>query len=118
MILSFERLLSQYSSLPTADIRLVEGAGGLAVPIQHSPSLKDWADFAKAINVKMLYLVVENRLGAIHHIRVLDDYVQKRAIRASFILNTISPQPADVLEATRNIFLYAQSPLYSAGFSG
>jgi dethiobiotin synthetase len=29
VILSFERLLSQYSSLPTADIRLVEGAVGL-----------------------------------------------------------------------------------------
>ena len=46
--LGWDELLADYYRLPACDCRLVEGAGGLAVPLDAGG--RDWADCARAIS--------------------------------------------------------------------
>jgi dethiobiotin synthase len=61
--LDLATLLKLYRAVPAAPCRVVEGAGGVAVPID--PKGKDWSDFAAAIQPMAVIIVVEDRLGAI-----------------------------------------------------
>jgi dethiobiotin synthetase len=55
---------------------VVEGAGGVAVPID--PLGKDWADFIAAIRPDLVVVVVDDRLGAINQARLATDYLAAR----------------------------------------
>lgn len=74
--LSLPWLTSLYTKLPSAAHRVVEGAGGVAVPID--PLGKDWADFAAAIRPDFVVVVVDDRLGAINQARLAADYLSAR----------------------------------------
>ena len=74
--LSLPWLTSLYTRLPFASHRVVEGAGGVAVPID--PLGKDWADFAAAIRPDLVVVVVDDRLGAINQSRLTADYLAAR----------------------------------------
>ena len=85
--LSFDELLGQVLALPSADYRLVEGAGGLAVPL--AADGRDWADFAAGLNAALVILVVADRLGAIHQARTVAHYAATRSLPFALILNQI-----------------------------
>lgn len=93
--LSLARLLKLMSGLPAVDFRLVEGAGGLAVPLDADG--RDWADFAREIRADATLLVVEDRLGAINQARLLAAYAKSRRVpRCFFLLNRIRRSSAAV----------------------
>lgn len=96
-VLSCDDLVAAVRALPPVGVRLVEGAGGLAVPLEASGV--DWADFALRLGVDRVLLVVENRLGAIHQARLLTHYATARGLPWHLILNQVRPQPPEVLAA-------------------
>ncbi len=74
--LDLATLLKLYKAVPSAPCRVVEGAGGIAVPLD--PKGKDWADFAAAIKPMAVIIVVEDRLGAINQARLAVAYLRRR----------------------------------------
>lgn len=98
--LTLARLLRAIQNLPVTDCRLVEGAGGLAVPLDNKGC--DWADFACAIRPDLTLLVVEDRLGAINQARLLAKYASVKCVpNYFFILNRIHPSPSAVHTSNR-----------------
>lgn len=89
--LDFDALVKEVLALPTCDWRLVEGAGGLAVPMEDGNDPRDWADFAKTIQADYTVLVVEDRLGAISQARLLASYAQSKELAAGWWLNQVRP---------------------------
>ena len=98
----FSQLLHALEQLPVADVRLIEGAGGLAVPIDRSGL--DWRDFAEALDPDRTLVVVDNRLGAINQSRLVDAYLGE--LPHAFILNELQPA-SDAVKAS-NLEAYAQ----------
>lgn len=95
-IFSINLLEKKLSALPPCDVRLVEGAGGLGVPVDAADG-RDWADFAREIADATL-LVVENRLGGICQARFLATFCAAKGVPAPYFwLNEIRPQSEGVL---------------------
>jgi dethiobiotin synthetase len=68
----------------TNDAMLVEGAGGLAVPITWT---ENYADLSLALDLHLI-LVVNNRLGCLNGAVLSLDYAARRGVRvAGYILN-------------------------------
>jgi len=80
---SLPELASRIENLPPADVRLIEGAGGVAVPIGDGGV--DWRDLAESINLTATLAVIDNRLGAINQARLVHRYLGD--LSHSFILN-------------------------------
>ncbi len=98
-VFSVEALARKALLLPDCDVRLIEGAGGLAVPVDDNG--RDWADFARD-NADATLLVVENRLGAICQARFLAMYCASKGVPAPhFWLNEMRPQSEGVLASNR-----------------
>jgi dethiobiotin synthetase len=73
------------------DVTLVEGAGGLAVPITWR---ENYADLALALDLEMI-LVVANRLGCINATVLSISYAIQRGVRIKgYILNDIEAEPS------------------------
>jgi dethiobiotin synthetase len=104
-------------SLPSVEVRLVEGAGGVAVPL-NEPASKDWLDFALSIQADYVILVVENRLGAINQGRLLARYTKGRRIQAGFILNEIDLQRVPVAASNALAFEQMELPLWAEVLPG
>lgn len=92
------RIAAAYYALAARhDIVLVEGAGGLAVPI--APG-RDMATFARRLELPLL-IVVDARLGAINHTRLTVEYARRQGLAvAGIILNTLTPDPPGLAEQT------------------
>lgn len=89
------QLLRGVVSLPVCDWRLVEGSGGLAVPLDENGA--DWADLARELRVQATVLVVEDRLGAINQARLLLSHALLRQVPAPLVvLNQIHTLPEEV----------------------
>src|SRR5215510_3465916 len=72
------------------DPLLVEGAGGLLVPLTDAAT---FADLARACDLRLL-VVVGNRLGAINHTRLTLDWARAAELSvAGYVVNTLSPDP-------------------------
>ncbi|WP_269522916.1 aminotransferase class I/II-fold pyridoxal phosphate-dependent enzyme [Coraliomargarita parva] len=95
-----ETLVSRLAQLPPSDVRLIEGAGGLAVPID--PEGLDWRDFIDSIEPEGTIVVIDQRLGAINQGRLLEAYLGKRP--HAFVLN--ERQPADKAVSDSNLEAY------------
>ena len=80
-------VIDRLGKLPQADVRLIEGAGGVAVPID--PSGPDWLDFIDVVLPDRVIAVVDNRLGSINQSRLLHHYLGNRP--HAFVLNEVSP---------------------------
>lgn len=94
-VFSVEETAEKLRALPPCDVRLVEGAGGLGVPVGDAGT--DWADFARE-RADATLIVVENRLGAISQARFLAAYCAAKGVPAPhFWLNEIRPQSEGVL---------------------
>ena len=90
-------ILARLGALPAADHRVIEGAGGVGVPIDASGA--DWADFAAAVAPDLVVLVVDDRLGAINQARLAHAYARAKApgLRLGVWLNAASADPSPEL---------------------
>jgi dethiobiotin synthetase len=71
-----------------SDVVLVEGAGGIAVPLTWE---FNYADLAAALGLKLI-LVVANRLGCLNASVLALDYAARRSLQvAGYILNDAEP---------------------------
>lgn len=86
---SLDRLITIYDRLPRCDWRIVEGAGGIAVPLDRAG--RDWADFAKEAEIDDVILVVPDRLGAINQARLAYAYATQRGLAPRVWLNAAVP---------------------------
>jgi dethiobiotin synthetase len=79
---AFEQLASQHSSV------LVEGAGGIAVPISAD---YDFRDLARELRLNVI-IVAANRLGVLNHTRLTVEAIRAAGLRCSLIaLNSVHP---------------------------
>ena len=91
------QLLDRLVALANVDIRVIEGAGGVAVPLDEGGY--DWLDFAKAAGVDSIVAVVEDRLGAINQARLLEKYLFGCGISFELRLNSVVEVDAAVHSA-------------------
>lgn len=92
--LSLDNILFKIRSLPESDWRILETAGGLAVPLDEAGL--DTVDLALNLPVDYLILVVQNRLGAIHQARVLAAYAPYSKITTGIWFNDCMPVDHEV----------------------
>jgi dethiobiotin synthetase len=115
--LDLATLLKLYRAVPSAPCRVVEGAGGVAVPID--PKGKDWSDFAAAIKPMAVIIVVEDRLGAINQARLAIAYLRRRYDGPMGVwLNAIKKPTPAVAAANRAGLADAWIPLYGESGPG
>jgi dethiobiotin synthetase len=116
--ISLTKLVAAVRALPTCDWRVLEGAGGIAVPVDVSGA--DWADFALALQVEHVVCVVEDRLGAINQSRLIANYCRTKGI-ASFGLwlnaARANPDPA-IAASTRAGLAQCGLPLWGESAFG
>ena len=102
------------------DLVLVEGAGGLLVPILRDYSFRD---LATDLDLSVI-LVAPNRLGVINHLLLNAESIAKAGLRlALVILNELDPEPTlasqtnpSILEELLDVPLYL-SPFQNEDFS-
>ncbi len=92
--LNLGKILRKIRSLPETNWRILETAGGLAVPLDEAGL--DAVDLALNLPVDYLLLVVQNRLGAIHQARVLTAYTPYSKITTGIWFNDRIPVDNDV----------------------
>jgi dethiobiotin synthetase len=72
------------------EVVLIEGAGGLLVPVSDGAT---FADLARACSLRVL-VVVGNRLGAINHARLTLDCARAAGLEmAGYVVNTLAAEP-------------------------
>lgn len=97
--ISLNKLVAAVRALPECDWRVLETAGGIAVPID--PNGSDWADFARALEVDHVLCVVEDRLGAINQARMIASYCRAKGIlSAGLWLNAAHANPKAAIAAS------------------
>jgi dethiobiotin synthetase len=84
----------------TADILLVEGAGGLLVPLTRTAT---YADLATELGAPVV-IVVGSRLGAINHARLTLEVLAARGIATrGYVLNRLAAGPDLAAETNRTL---------------
>ncbi len=97
--ISLTKLVAAVRALPGCDWRVIETAGGIAVPIDRCGS--DWADFARALQVDHVLCVVDDRLGAINQGRMVAGYCRAKGIlNAGLWLNAAHANPEPAIAAS------------------
>jgi len=97
--ISLVKLVNATRALPNCDWRVIETAGGIAVPIDGCGS--DWADFARALNVDYVVCVVDDRLGAINQARLVANYCHAKGILTAGVwLNAAHANPDPAIAAS------------------
>ncbi|MFH1499294.1 MAG: dethiobiotin synthase [Verrucomicrobiota bacterium] len=98
-VFDFDELADECRALPACDWRIVEGAGGVAVPLAGDG--RDWLDFAAAINADVVVLVVPDRLGVINQARLAHAYAVQRGVTPVVWLNGFEPVSPGVSASNR-----------------
>ena len=115
-VLDADTLLAGIHRLPACDWRLIEGAGGLAVPLDQDG--RDWADFAVALPEAHLVLVVPDRLGSVNQARLAVAYAHGKGLKGSLWLNENVPAEPAVREANREgVAGIKEWPLFRLGYA-
>lgn len=111
--LSYEQLRAQLEPSAEFNWRIVEGAGGIAVPLESKQAPRDWADLARDLQFDYVLIVVENRLGAINQARVTASYASAHQLNFGIWLNqvtaTVSPE---VLESNLQSIAGSDIPIW------
>ena len=98
--IGLEDVVSVMESDDTAQVHVIEGAGGISVPLDEDGS--DWRTFAQDAEVDAVVVVVEDRLGAINQTRLVMHYLESLECPVFVWLNRINPdadhQNQDALE--------------------
>jgi dethiobiotin synthetase len=87
---AFERLASRHSTV------LVEGAGGIAVPIL---AHYDFRDLARDLRLNVI-IVAANRLGVLNHTRLTVEAIRAAGLRISLIAMNSLQADSDISQAT------------------
>jgi len=98
------------------NISIIEGAGGLATPIDNNGN--DWLDFANYLSVDYLILVVEDRLGAINQGRLLSSHLESSALCAGIWLNETKPQDPTVKKSNLTALSSGPVPVWAVQSHG
>lgn len=108
-------ILDAYKQLTTmADVVIVEGAGGLLVPLNDKQSI---ADLIQVLNIPAL-MVVGMRLGCINHAMLTAQLLQQRGISfCGWVANSIDPQMSMPTENLKTLTTgLQQAPLLEIPF--
>ena len=99
--IDIDHLLAIYNEISAQhDITLVEGAGGLMVPLLPSYT---YADFAKVLNLPLI-VVAANRLGAINHLLLTLEHASGKGLRVlGYVLNQIDSPLSLAAETNREV---------------
>ncbi len=111
-VFSLEMVTAALRALPACDWRIVEGAGGIAVPVDADG--RDWADFALASGAERVVLVVADRLGAINQGRLAYAYAEQRGLKAGLWLNAVTPVDGLVEASNRSGLVAAGVRLWAS----
>lgn len=97
--IDIDRLIDIYDEISSAhDITLVEGAGGLMVPLLSSYT---YADFARVMKFPTL-VVAANRLGAINHLLLTLEHASCKGLHVlGYVLNQIESEPSLAADTNR-----------------
>lgn len=87
---AFEHLASRHSSV------LVEGAGGIAVPIL---AHYDFRDLARDLGLNVI-IVAANRLGVLNHARLTVEAIRAAGLKTSLIAMNSLQAESDISQAT------------------
>jgi dethiobiotin synthase len=101
--LDIKKVLLEILALPPMDLRLIEGAGGVAVPL--GAKGWDWVDFAREVGADAIVLVVADELGAINQARLAYGYATHKFRKhppCGVFLNAIKPPTRAVAASTRD----------------
>lgn len=109
--ISFEGLIEKVRVLPVCDWRILEGAGGIATPIDARG--RDWADFAVGIAADSMVVVVPDRLGAINQARLAHARATQCGVRAGVWLNAASAVDAATAASNRDGLAAAGVPVWA-----
>ena len=97
--IDIDRLVSMYNKISVDhDITIVEGAGGLLVPLLPSYT---YADFAKVLKLPLI-VVAANKLGMINHLLLTLEHASCKGLSVlGYVLNQIESQPSLGAETNR-----------------
>ncbi len=101
--IDIDRLLAVYREIRcNHDVTLVEGAGGLMVPLL--PSFT-YADLARVMKLPIL-VVAANKLGAINHLLLTLEHASCKGLTVlGYVLNRISAENSLAAETNREVLL-------------
>jgi dethiobiotin synthetase len=90
--IDIDRLIDVYDQISAAhDVTLVEGAGGLMVPLLPSYT---YADLARVVRLPVL-VVAANRLGVINHLLLTLEHASCKGLRVlGYVLNQMQCEPS------------------------
>ncbi len=108
--LCLENIICKIKNLPETDWRILETAGGLAVPLDETGL--DSVDLALNLPVDYLLLVVQNRLGAIHQTRVLTAYAPYSKIPTGIWFNEPTPVESHVTHSNYSELANLSIPIW------
>lgn len=109
--LSLEGLIAQIRTLPACDWRMIEGAGGIATPVDATG--RDWTDFAAEVDAQAVVVVVPDRLGAINQARLALGHARQRRLHAGVWLNATAPVEERTVASTREGLRAAAIPIWA-----
>lgn len=99
--ISVDHLLDGLGDIKSAhDITLVEGAGGLMVPLLPSYTFADFASVAKL----PVIVVAANKLGVINHLLLTLEHAScKGLLSLGYVLNQLESEPSLAAETNREV---------------
>ena len=102
--IDIDRLMEIYQQIDSAhDITIVEGAGGLMVPLLPSFTYADWAHVLKL----PLIVVAANKLGVINHLLLTLEHASCKGLRTlGYVLNQTSSEISLAGETNREALLH------------
>jgi dethiobiotin synthetase len=97
--IDIDRLIDIYGEISAAhDVTIVEGAGGLLVPVLPSYT---YADFAKVLKLPLI-VVAANKLGMINHLLLTLEHASCKGLSVlGYVLNQMEHQPSLAAETNR-----------------
>jgi len=99
-----DHLLAVYQAISAQhDLTLIEGAGGLMVPLLPSYS---YADFARVLKLPVV-AVAANRLGAVNHLLLTLEHASCKGLRVlGYALNRLTNESSLAAETNREVLAY------------
>jgi dethiobiotin synthetase len=100
-MVDIDHLLAAYQSISSAhDVTLVEGAGGLMVPLLPSYT---YADLARVLKLPLL-AVAANRLGMINHLLLTLEHASCKGLQVlGYVLNRVTAETSVATETNQEV---------------
>ena len=97
--INVERLMDIYDEISSShDVTLIEGAGGLMVPLLPSYT---YADFARVLKLPVI-VIAANRLGMINHLLLTLEHARCKGLSVlGYVLNQPASEPSLAAETNR-----------------